>query len=371
MPEKIPGRDGSWYAPGTRKGNAGWAWRGKRPDGTWTELVTHEVDHARAQTRVREALEQWHRHTPPASGAAVGFEIAAHHYQATLSSDEEKARVDRLVSYFPKIPVGAINQSHVTAAAAKFRAERAALKRKQKYPPPSAATINREITTPLRAIVRFAAAQQWRPLIVLSAVRPAQGERPRPPRPAASDADVETLKAAIARAIGQCKPTARGRERAAIRRSRWLRSLFALVTVVHERGYRISEWLRWEWDTVDLTAAKASILLSKPDRWTSFDLSEEAVAALSALDDREAGRVFRTWHDRSAVYRAVDEIAPEGVRWRPHESRRAVVTAVLRNTGDPEAARQYISHANIKTTLRYARPEPVTPSVRKTLPKGR
>jgi hypothetical protein len=90
-----------------------------------------------------------------------------------------------------------------------------------------------------------------------------------------------------------------------------LRSLYALVLVVHERGYRISEWLRWNWKTIALGRREAGILLSKPDRWVTFDLSVDAVAALSALQAREEGRVF-PWHGRSAVYAVVDAVAPKG-----------------------------------------------------------
>ncbi len=132
---------------------------------------------------------------------------------------------------------------------------------------------------------------------------------------------------------------------------------------MHERGYRISEWLRWDWERIDLGRASADILLSKPDRWVTFDLSPQAVAALSAVEPREAGRVF-AWHGRSAVYAALDAVAPAGIRWRPHESRRAVVTAVIRATGDPVAAQQYVGHANIKTTLRYNVPDSIGPQVR-------
>lgn len=364
MPYKIAGQHGTWYEPGTRKGNATIVWRGQLPDGKWTELVTDAANQPGAQAYVRTALERWHRSRPPAAGAQVDLDTAAHHYKATLRSEEEKARVDRVVGYLgPKTPVAAINQSHATAAATAFRDERAKAKGKQTYPPPSAATVNRETTTPLRAIVRFSAAQEWRTLIVLKAVKPLAGEAPRPRRPMAQDGDVDRLLAAIETGIASCRPTAKGRTKEADRKRLSLRALFALVTVVHERGYRISEWLRWDWETIDLGKARASILLSKPDRWREFDLSPDAVVALSALDARDAGRVF-PWHGRSAVYNAVDTIAPEGVRWRPHESRRAVVTAVIRETGDPVAAQEYVGHANIKTTLGYSRPEVTSPQVR-------
>lgn len=372
MPYKIAGQAGTWYEPGTRKGNAGIAWRGQRPDGTWTELVTHETDHARAKARVDEALQRWHRDRPPAAGEPVDLDTAAHHYKATLRTDVERDKVDRVVRLIgPATPVAAINQSHATLAARAFRAERAAANAaarnarppRQTYPLPSAETVNREITTPLRAIVRFAAAQEWRSPIEIRAAKPLEGEMPRQRRPIARDETVSRLLQAIEHAISGCQPTPAGRNKAANQKAAGLRALYALVFLVHERGYRISEWLRWDWSTITLAESRATILLSKPDRWAEFELTPEAVAALSAMPARDQGKVF-PWVHRSAVYGVLDAVSPPGVRWRPHESRRAVVTAVIRETGDPAAARDYVGHANIKTTLRYSMPEVTRPQVR-------
>lgn len=373
MPYQIPGQPGTWYEPGERKRSRTIIWRGQLPDGQWTELVTNATDRAGAQAYLRAALQRWHRDRPPAAGEQVSLAIAAHHYAAAdARSDVERARVARVVRYLgPETSVGAINQAHVTAAAAAFRAERAranAVARatgRQAYPPPSAGTINREVTTPLRAIVHFAARQGWRGWTPLAAVRRPEGEVPSRQRPAARDDDVARLLSAIAAASAQIRPLESGRQKASDRRRGTLNALYALILLVHERGYRIGEWLRWDWETIDLAAGRARILLSKPDRWADFEISPEAVAALAALDARPAGRVF-PWHGRSAVYGAVDAIAPEGIRWRPHDSRRAVVTAVLRNTGDPTVARDYVGHASVKTTLRYSVVDPgeVRPQVR-------
>jgi integrase len=135
---------------------------------------------------------------------------------------------------------------------------------------------------------------------------------------------------------------------------------------VHERGYRISEWLHWRWETVQLQEAMAKILLSKPTRWVEFDLSPQAVAVMAGMPAMTEGLVF-PWRNRTNVYNAVDKIAPKGVHWRPHESRRAVVTAIIRNTGDPAVARDHVGHASIKTTLWYrvVEAEDVRPAVRK------
>ncbi|MBL8687399.1 MAG: site-specific integrase, partial [Alphaproteobacteria bacterium] len=111
------------------------------------------------------------------------------------------------------------------------------------------------------------------------------------------------------------------------------------------------------WETIDLQGAGAKILLSKPTRWVEFDLSAAAVAALAQMPALDEGPVF-PWRHRSQVYQAIDRIAPKGVSWRPHESRRAVVTAVNRNTGNVKAAQKYVSHASINTTLRYVVVDP-------------
>lgn len=382
MPYKIAGQPGTWYEPGTRKGNATIAWRGQLPDGTWTELVTDSTHQPGAQAHVRRFFQKWHRSRPPAAGDQVDLDTAVHHYKAAAARSEvERTRADRLVRLLgADTPIAAINQSHVTAAARAFRVEReraniiarAARPPRQVYPLPSTETINREIVTPLRAVVHFAADQAWRPWIRLSAVKPERGETPRPARRAARDQDVAQLLAAIEAAIGDCRPTAAGRDKAARRKALTLRSLRALVILVHERGYRIGEWLRWDWEQIDLPAARARIMVSKPDRWVEFEMSPEAVAALAELEPREAGRVF-PWHGRSAVYGAVDAVAPPGLKWRPHDSRRAVVTAVLRQTGDPALARDYVAHASLKTTLRYRVVEAseVGPAIRSRATKSR
>lgn len=371
MPYKIAGQPGTWYEPGTRKGNATIAWRGQLPDGRWTEFVTDSAHQSGAQTHVRRFLERWHRDRPAPAGAEVDLGTAARHYkEARARSNAECDRVDRVVGLIgAETPVRAVNQTHLTAAARAFRDQRAQanrraeLEKRQTFPLPSTPTINRELTTPLRAVLNFAAEQAWRDKIVLRAVKPDATETPAPQRPAARDQDVETLLGKVDQLLATLRPTGKGRDLNFHRQVASLKAIRALVLAVHERGYRISEWLRWEWDTIDLQAATARILLSKPRRWVDFDLGPQVVAALSALP-KKAGKVF-PWAHRSNVYAATDRL---GVHWRPHESRRAVVTAVLRATGDPAQAQKYVSHASLKTTLRYRVVDPAEtrPSVRKS-----
>jgi hypothetical protein len=126
MPYKIAGVAGTWYEPGTRKGNASIVWRGQLPDGTWTELVTTAGTQSAAQAHIRLFFENWHRDRPPAAGATVDLGTDAHHYKAQCGSDEERDRVDCVVGYLgTKTPIAAINQSHATVAAQAYRDERA------------------------------------------------------------------------------------------------------------------------------------------------------------------------------------------------------------------------------------------------------
>lgn len=367
MPYKIAGQDGTWYAPGERKGNANIAWRGQRPDGTWTEFVTDSRHQSGAQAHVRRFFEQWDRRTPPAAGAkGVKLEAAARHYKdAQAKSEVEKDRVDQIVRLIGKdLDIAHVNQTHLTQAARKFRRLRGLLNARarregrQTFPLPSTPTINRELTTPLRAIVRFAAKAGWRLPIEIEAVKPEAGEVPSMPRPEAKDETVAALLRAIDHAVATLKPVGR-RQLNYRRKLASLKALRALILVVHERGYRISEWLRWKWETINLSARMAKILLSKPTRWIEFDLSVAAVSVLSQMPAQDKGPVF-PWRHRGQVYKAVDKL---GIRWRPHESRRAVVTAVNKATGNVKAAQKYISHASINTTLRYVVVDPAETAV--------
>jgi len=46
-------------------------------------------------------------------------------------------------------------------------------------------------------------------------------------------------------------------------------------------------------------------------------------------------------------------VKPLGKKWRPHESRRAIVSAIVAATGDYKQAGRYVGHSSEKTTFRY------------------
>lgn len=343
MPRQIPGFPGTFYAPGERGANATIVWRGTDPaTGKRTEIATHETVQSRAQTYIRKLIEERGRCRPPAAGEQVALATVAAHYKADRKiaegSDEEK-RVDWIVARDGTLIVSDIVRATVMAAADAWHTERLAVGRNNR-----ADTVNREVVTPYRALLHYAEENDWAPYRVIRAWKAHAPEAPTIVR-AASDATVMILLQAIEAAIvaADAMPMAK--------RKPWVRRCQrALVRLVHERGYRIGEWLRLRWEWLDLPRSRGRMLITKPTpRWADFELSPESVADLAALKPRSAGHVF-PWKTRSAVYGWVDDY---GIRWRPHESRRAVVSDLLRATGDVKQAGAYVGHGSIKTTLRY------------------
>lgn len=90
-------------------------------------------------------------------------------------------------------------------------------------------------------------------------------------------------------------------------------------------------------------------------RWEDFELSETAVAFLAALGPRDEGRVF-PWRLLSYIYKFADALIGPKLKGRPHESRRAIVSHIVAETGDYKQAGRYVGHASERTTFRYRIP---------------
>lgn len=113
--------------------------------------------------------------------------------------------------------------------------------------------------------------------------------------------------------------------------------------------------MRLDWAWLDLPNARGRMALTKDKtnlRWEDFELSATAVAFLAALGPRDEGRVF-AWHSRSNIYKWADDLIGPAKKWRPHESRRAIVSHIVAETGDYKQAGRYVGHSSEKTTFRY------------------
>jgi site-specific recombinase XerD len=366
VPFKIPGFGGTFYEPGERKGNVYILWRGRDDHGAKLEIITDSRHPEAAKTYVRDHLRIRASRRPPTAGAQdVTLATVDTHYRAERGLDEfhpDWKRLEFLRGRDGTRSVGRINNAivkataeawldqrrrDVAAALAMTDAERRAAKiNKGSLKAPTWSTANREVVTPYRALLKYAAQQEWRSEIVVHGLRAPEGSLPPAPPRIAEDETVLKLLETIEERIA-AKPTPWTMEKLLTRR--------AFVWLVHERGYRVSEWMRFDWEWIELPKARARMAITKRKdelRWEDFELSETAVAFLAALGPRDAGRIF-PWHSRSNIYKWSDRLIGPALKWRPHESRRAIVSHIVASTGDYKQAGRYVGHASEKTTFRY------------------
>lgn len=374
MPYKIPGFGGTFYAPGERKANRWIVWRGRDDTGTKLEIATDARDPAGAKAYVSKHLAERARRRPPSAGTPdVTLVLVSTHYKAERHLDETHPDWQRLAFIEGRdgeLEVRRINNAAIKAAAeawlekrrgevALANAELIAKQKRPRHKVPTFATANREVITPYRALLKFAADQDWRGEIVVRSLKAPEGSLPPTPPRIADDKTVFALLDAIEERI-RTAPTAWTRQKHLEKR--------AFVWLCHERGYRIGEWLRFDWEWIDLPNARGRMAITKNKhqlRWEEFELSPAAVAYLATLEPRKAGKVF-PWHSRSNVYRWADQLVGPDKKWRPHESRRAIVSDIVARTGDYKQAGRYVGHSSEKTTFRYRilrRPE-LAPDVR-------
>lgn len=376
MPFHIERIAGTFYRPGERKNNASIVWRGRVPGRSGVvEIVTNALAESAAARHVRNFLDAQARSTPPAPGATVKLSVVAQHYKTTKNPGKaDLDRIEFILSLHGDKEARELSQAHVNEACATFRARRAEARRqaerdlaawrampeKPRRPdghllaapriptPPSTATVNREVTTPYRALLKFAANQKWAWEITIYAQKPPATEAPGTPVRTAWSDDVARLL--------QTPAIAKFPNR------------YAFVLVTDERGLRIRDTLRMRWEWQDLARGLGRTLIKKPKpRWFTFELSPAAVAALASMGPRESGLVF-SWGSPSNVYDWLNVAEKEcGIKWRPHESRRAVVTAIIQNTGDVKLAQKYVDHLSPNTTLRYRQliPSELAPATRR------
>lgn len=187
--------------------------------------------------------------------SVFGKKAVATFLQAVVSYVEaggERRYLARLVDHFGTTPLAKIDQHAIDVAA------------KSLLPDAAPATVNRQIHTPLSAVLKHAAKRG------LCDYR--QVERPKQPRGrlrwlSPEDAD---------RLIHACAPHLR-----------------PLVTFLFYSGARVGEALALEWEHVSLDRAHATFITTKNGTSRGVPLHPRVVGALSRLPNRE-GRVFRT-----------------------------------------------------------------------------
>lgn len=238
MPLKVIQRHGSpfWYLRGSVRG----------------ELVdesTKVTDRGQAETiRAKREAGIIDRQLGGAKTNATFLEAAVSY----MEKGGEARFLERLIAHFGPTPLAKIGQGEIEAAARKL------------YPKAGPATINRQVFTPVSAVMSHAAKRKM-------ADKPTF-ERPSQPR---GRIRWITYKEAD-RLIGACAP-----------------HLAPLVTFMLYTGCRIGEALALQWRDVDLSRAHATFLDTKNGDRRGIPLHPRAKAALEALTGRE-GHVFRS-----------------------------------------------------------------------------
>lgn len=161
-------------------------------------------------------------------------------------------------------------------------------------PKASAATLNRSIRKPLRALLMWAWRQKLceRPEIALLKER-------EPDRRAAPDAAGRAFLSATD-----------GHQH-------------AFVAMMFFQGWRVSDALALRWDDVDFENRRLRVYVGKSRRWKQIHMHGETLAALANLPERE-GRVFDRWDSPNAIYKWWRRLQAEtGWKVTPHQFRHA------------------------------------------------
>lgn len=237
MPLKLVKRHGgvNWYIRGTIRGVS-------------VDETTGTDDRKRAEEiRIRRESEILDRRIHGVRKTATFLEASVMY----LENGGSSRFVDRVARYFGTTPLSAIDQDAIDKAARKL------------YPEGSPATRNRQVYTPVSAVLTYAASKKL-------CDRPVIG-RPKQPKGRVRWITSEEADALIDECAPHLKP---------------------LVTFLFYTGARLSEALYLDWINVELARAHVSFLDTKTGDDRGVPLHPRVVAALANLKHRK-GNVFR------------------------------------------------------------------------------
>lgn len=249
----------------------------------------------------------------PGSGEVVGFQKAAEAYKlfAKLSAQDERL-VDAVANHFRDQDCRTINHAQLIAAADALKPGRA----------PS--TKNRKVIVPAAAVLHYASRQKWCEYQRIEKFP----ESRRSSRKPASDATMALLFKHL-----EEPPRRHPNGRKGDPNLPWKRLLLAML---YELGLRISDYLRLDWDAVDLGGRRVLVRVAKTDEMASLPFSSVVLSLLANLPRKE-GQLF-PWSDRASVYKWLRRVRERaGVHYTPHLSRHALATAA-QDVPDKKAA---------------------------------
>lgn len=315
----VPGRHGSpnYYIRGTFRGV-----RIDKSTGVGKKAEAAEVLAAFNRDLLNESL-----HGPAANRT---FGDAALSY---LEHGGERTHLVPLIEHFGERPLSRIGPNEVQAAAKKLSKRPGGMTLK-----PS--TINRQIHTPLAAVLHHAAGLGWCPKPVIS--------RPKQPKGRTRFITRGEAERLISVASPHLKPII----------------IFMLST-----GARVSETLYLDWADVDLDAKRAVFWLTKNGENRGVRLHDRVVEQLRLMPHRE-GMVFRRHDGRPYAHRNGEGGGQLKTSWAtmckraeikdftPHTCRHSWASWVYAETGRMNDLMELGGWKSEKMVMRYAHSNP-------------
>ena len=308
-----------FYAPGKRKGNRFWLWRG-RIAGREYEISTGSLDKETARGVIVDFEKRVRDSRAAEIEAPATFAQAAARYRLAnprLSKADDRF-LAKIESDLGARAIATLMPADIVQAGWRL------------YPGCSPATVNRQAIVPAGAVLHHAGRQGWCPY------RPLARLKEDDPRTRTVAREVPL------RLIGACTDPVRR----------------AFLVCLFVQGWRVSEPLRLTWDIVDLERAQCERWIAKSRKWRRQALAEETVIALANLplpaSGKREGRLF-PWRERWDVYRWLRPLcAAAGVRFTPHMARHSAATWARENGADLKEIMRAFGWSDLKSVLRYA-----------------
>jgi len=133
-----------------------------------------------------------------------------------------------------------------------------------------------------------------------------------------------------------------------------------LIAMLYELGLRITDYLKIDWERIDVQAGKASVQIGKTDHWATLEIGPTVIAMLANLPKKE-GRLF-PWETRRGAYAWLKPLTERlGVTYTPHTSRHALATAADAAQIPDKRAAELGVWRDARSLHRYqhARPQPI------------
>lgn len=309
MPLKLIKRHGgsNWYIVGTERG-------------LFVDESTKTGDKGTAEALLIKKRNEVLERSVFGARATVTFVQAAVSY---MENGGDARFVKPLLDRFKGRKVATIGQVDVDEAARAI------------YPSASNATWNRQVYTPMSAILKKAATNKWCEYLVL--------QRPTQPKGRVRWITAIEARRLVDNAAPHLKP---------------------LLTFLLGTGARMSEALYLQWRNVDLVAKQVYFLDTKNGTSRGVPLSDAVVHELSALNHR-VGPVFLT--NKGLPYKANDDGGGQiktgfkgacrraGITdFTPHDCRHTFATWHYAKHRDIGELKELLGHQSVTMTMRYA-----------------